>query len=256
MGETAPHAPLEEIEWRIDGKVDNGGGVRVVPYLDVPIVTRLLDEWVGPWRWKTRYEASDKPGVMWCHLSVASGKGEWVSKPDVGTASNFEADKGIVSDALKRVAMRQWGIGRNVFDLPILRLPQGKFRSVQDRNGNTQAYLTDESMTWIAGELKRRGFADAAEKAESAPVPEGHTDDEPEPQPEGETEEPFQPEQPAMTAAQEHVAKLVTGSGEQTKEALGEWWNEQGLPKRFPELSDEQCQHVMAKVDELEAVPF
>lgn len=249
MGETAPHAPLEEIEWRIDGKVDNGGGVRVVPYLDVPIVTRLLDEWVGPWRWRNSYEPTGKQGSLWCHLSIASGKGEWVTKTDLGVASNFEADKGIVSDALKRVAMRQWGIGRNVFDLPILRLPQGKFRSVQDRNGNTQAYLTDESMTWIAGELKRRGFADAAEKAESAPVPEGHADDEPESQP-----EPEQPE-PELTPAQAWVKGVVDDLDDDQKSALKDWWRQRKLPGTFAELWDEECTQVAEQCDALAGAP-
>lgn len=248
MGETAPHAPLEEIEWRIDGRVDNGGGVRVVPYLDVPIVTRLLDEWVGPWRWRNAYEPTGKQGSLWCHLSVANGKGEWVTKTDLGVASNFEADKGIVSDALKRVAMRQWGVGRNVFDLPILRLPQGKFRAVQDRQGNTQAYLTDESMTWIAGELKRRGFADAAEKAEAAPVPEAQPEADPEPQPQPDPE-------PKLTPAQEFVKGLLADLDDDQKNALKQWWRDQGLPGFFSDLSDEQCSAVAEQCEAVAGAP-
>lgn len=165
----APDVPLDEIEWRIDGDIDGGGGVRVVCYLDAPTVTRLLDEWVGPWRWSDRYEPSGKEGSMWCHLSVADPDGVWVTKSDLGTASNFEADKGLVSDALKRVAMRKWGVGRNVFDLPLLRLPEGKFRKYESR-GATKAALTDESLRWIAAELRRLGHDDAAKAAESTPV--------------------------------------------------------------------------------------
>lgn len=165
----APDVPLDEIEWRIDGDIDGGGGVRVVCYLDVPTVSRLLDEWVGPWRWSDRYEPSGKEGSMWCHLSVADPDGVWVTKSDLGTASNFEADKGLVSDALKRVAMRKWGVGRNVFDLPLLRLPEGKFRTYQSKGGQKPA-LTDESLRWIADELRRLGHDDAAKAAESTPV--------------------------------------------------------------------------------------
>lgn len=171
----APDVPLDEIEWRIDGDIDAGGGVRVVCYLDVPTVSRLLDEWVGPWRWSDRYEPSGKEGSMWCHLSVADDDGVWVTKSDLGTASNVEADKGLVSDALKRVAMRKWGVGRNVFDLPVLRLPQGKFRTYQSKGGQKPA-LTDESLTWIAGELRRLGHDDAAKAAESTAPPPAESD--------------------------------------------------------------------------------
>jgi hypothetical protein len=40
-----------------------------------------------------------------------------ISKSDVGDASNFEGNKGCVSDALKRAAV-QWGVGRYLYSLP------------------------------------------------------------------------------------------------------------------------------------------
>lgn len=243
MADMAPDAPLDEVEWRIDGKVDAGGGVRAVPYLEAPTVSRLLDEWVGPWRWRAAYEPTGKQGSLWCHLSVAHPDGEWITKTNLGVSSAFEPDKGIVSDAFKRVAQRDWGVGRNVLALPILRLPKGKFRAVDDRNGVTQGYMTDESLQWIAAELKRRGFDDAAKAAEAADPPVEQASDESE-------------SEPSLTTAQENVAKLAANMDDDGKKALREWWKTQQLPGYFTQLTDEQCQAVTDKINALADPPF
>ena len=162
----APDVPLDKVEWRVDGNIDSGGGCRVVCYIDAPTVAGLLDAWVGPDRWWDRYEPAPN-GALWCHLTVAFDDRE-VTKVDLGTPSNMEADKGLVSDAFKRVAMRKWRVGANVFDLPTLRIT--KFRQVTGRNGKTQAYLTGESHQEIAQQLRRLGFDDAAKHAEQAVV--------------------------------------------------------------------------------------
>lgn len=161
MSDFAPDAPLSEVEWRVQGKIDRAGGVQVVAYLDAPTVSRLLDEWVGPSRWRDHYEPTGKPGTMWCHLSIKFDD-EWITKEDIGTASDMEADKGLVSDAFKRVAMRKWGVGRNVFALPVLRIT--RFRQVERQGKDPMAYLTDESHAEIARLLKARGFDEAAEQ--------------------------------------------------------------------------------------------
>lgn len=233
----APDVPLDEIEWRIDGDIDQGGGVRVVCYLDAPTVSRLLDEWVGPWRWSDRYEPTGKEGSMWCHLSVADGDGVWVTKSDLGTASNFEADKGLVSDAFKRVAMRKWGVGRNVFDLPLLRLPEGKFRTYQSRGGQKPA-LTDASLSWIAGELRRLGHEDAAKATEST-APPSEDGDEPEPE--------------LATAEQRTEFHTLLDQLDQAQtEALSEWMQKwYGLSAaEFASLSSESAAKVLSVMAE------
>ena len=54
---TAPLVKLEEVEWRLDSEAyQRGGGreyvARWVPYLDATKVARLMDDWVGPARWR------------------------------------------------------------------------------------------------------------------------------------------------------------------------------------------------------------
>ena len=164
MSDKAPDVPLDQVEWRVQGTPANGS-VSVVAYLDAPTVADLLDGWVGPFRWRDHYEPVGKEGALWCHLSVKSEDGEWITKEDLGTASSMEADKGLVSDAFKRVAMRKWGVGRNVFALPVLRIR--KFRQYQ-KNGKDQAALTGESAVEIQQRLTALGFEDAAKQTRVA----------------------------------------------------------------------------------------
>lgn len=155
----------DEVEWRVDGKVDGGGGVRVVPYLDAPTVVEHLEAWAGELAWRDFYEPV-KQGVLWCHIEVRDREsGKWIRRTDLGTASNMEADKGVVSDAFKRCAMRKWRVGANVFKLPNLRLPPGSFDKYLDRNGNDQARLTPKSLQVIQQMLRAAGHEDAATQA-------------------------------------------------------------------------------------------
>lgn len=267
----APSAPHDDIKWRIEGKVDGGGGVRVVPYLDATTVSRLLDEWAGPLGWYDRYAPAEGEKVgLWCFLSVRDDQGEWVTKVDKGMASAFQPEKGLVSDAFKRTAMRKWGIGRNVFRLPTLRLPSGQFKTYQDKNSTTQGVLTEGSMGWIAGELKRLGFEDEASAAEAA-HPTATDEDEPAPEPdaapaaEPETQQPEtqttteaqeQPEAAQLTPAQHTVSNLATSLDDANKAALRDWWRSQGIPGHFGQLTDEQCTLVIEKINALTEVPF
>lgn len=123
----APDAPLDLVEWRVDSKPferDGSHRCRYVPYLDAARVATLLDQWVGPDRWRDIYEPAEVAGqtVLWCHLEIRFGE-VWVRKSDLGTPSNMEAQKGLVSDAFKRAAILKWGVGRNVYMLPTLWAP-------------------------------------------------------------------------------------------------------------------------------------
>jgi hypothetical protein len=149
----APDVPLSKVEWRVDGRPYKSR-VRVVPYIDARDVAEMLDEWVGPANWKDKYSdhpIAGKPAEM-CMLSVRVGD-EWVTKQDVGVPSNFESQKGTVSDAFKRVATIKWGVGRNVYELPAdIWVPC----DVKD----DKAYLNDKSLPAIHEELRKRGFGD------------------------------------------------------------------------------------------------
>lgn len=167
----APNAPLAEVEWRVDGqpKVDQGKApvCRFVPYLDAVIIAKLLDEWVGAENWSDTYETGAVSGkeAMWCHLSIRVGDA-WVTKTDIGVPSNFEPQKGSVSDAFKRAACLKWGVGRNVYDLPTLWAVCRTYTA----NGKTQAVADGKkTLDDLLGQLKRRGFDDVAGKVRDEP---------------------------------------------------------------------------------------
>lgn len=172
-----PTVEHRHIQWRIDGNPASNDSVRVVPYLEAWVCAHYLDRWVGPACWRDSYEPTGKTGVMWCHIDVRDLSGEWVRHTDVGTASQFEADKGLISDAFKRCASRKWGIGWNVFELPgPLWLPQGKYRSYQ-AGGKTVAVLTDQSQAEILRQLVAQGVDVTARDVAVDHTATDHSDD-------------------------------------------------------------------------------
>jgi len=67
-------------------------------------------------------------------------RGQWVSKQDVGSPSNVEAEKGRASDGLKRCCSR-WGIGRELYTAPRIFVYADKCGKIQQgKNGKMQCY--------------------------------------------------------------------------------------------------------------------
>lgn len=109
------HAPFppNEIEWRVGStKADKSSGLALA-YLTARHVMERLDEVCGVENWQDRYEFHGKRTV--CYLSIRID-GEWVTKADGAGDSDVEAEKGAISDALKRAAVK-WGVGRYLYDL-------------------------------------------------------------------------------------------------------------------------------------------
>jgi hypothetical protein len=71
-----------------------------------------LDEVAGVGNWQDRYEFHGPRTV--CYLSLRVGD-EWITKADGAGDSDVEAEKGAISDALKRAAVK-WGIGRYLYN--------------------------------------------------------------------------------------------------------------------------------------------
>lgn len=166
----APSVPLSDVEWRVDSKPKDGKA-RFVPHINARIAAALMDEWVGPENWKDAYRVAtiagkeavvaevsvyvggsepstqSAPGI---EVTSFGGSGQWVTKTDVGVASQTEPQKGAVSDAFKRVVSVKWGAGRNVYDLPTLWAPC--------REWNEKAYPNDQTQPSILAQLKARGF--------------------------------------------------------------------------------------------------
>ena len=83
------------------------GQCTLLLYIDSRCASNILDETVGAFNWSIEYKSiGDK---VFGRLSIYDEERNiWVHKEDTGSASEFEADKGLSSDILKRCLAR-WG---------------------------------------------------------------------------------------------------------------------------------------------------
>ena len=100
-------------------------------YIDARDVMDRLDAVVGSHRWQDSY-VETQGGRVICKLSVCFGSDEfeWVTKSDGAGDTGTEGEKGAISDAFKRAAVK-FGIGRYLYgiksgwiDLDNGRIPQ------------------------------------------------------------------------------------------------------------------------------------
>ena len=111
-----PLLKANDVECRIK-KTTNEGAVLLL-YKTARVDMRILDEVYGSMNWQRHHEVINNN--LFCTISVwDSEKSQWVSKQDVGTESNAEAEKGQASDAFKRAGFA-WGIGRELYDAPFI----------------------------------------------------------------------------------------------------------------------------------------
>lgn len=109
----AAEFPREAISWRAQSVTKDGTKAMALAYIDARDVMDRLDEVCGPADWQDRYEFHGARTI--CYLSIRIN-GEWVTKADGAGDSDVEAEKGAISDALKRAAVK-WGIGRYLYHL-------------------------------------------------------------------------------------------------------------------------------------------
>lgn len=108
-------APLPNISWRAQTLNQQGNQAMALAYMDARDVMERLDDVCGPANWKDAYTETAKGRV----ISTISIKidGEWISKSDGAGDTAVEGEKGGISDAFKRAAVK-WGIGRYLYDMP------------------------------------------------------------------------------------------------------------------------------------------
>lgn len=114
----------EAISWRVGStNADKTKGMALC-YIDARDVQDRLDAVCGIQGWQCRYVPThDKKTIceigILCDFPGYAGPNhpsEWVWKADGAGDSDIEAEKGALSDAFKRAAVR-WGVGRYLYDL-------------------------------------------------------------------------------------------------------------------------------------------
>lgn len=120
-------APFEpsEISWRVGSVTKDKLKGMALAYLDARAVADRLDAVCGPDGWQCRYSHAAQKTVCDIGIRVQTEAAtanavyqtyEWLWKADGAGDSDIEAEKGALSDAFKRAAVR-WGIGRYLYDL-------------------------------------------------------------------------------------------------------------------------------------------
>lgn len=149
-----PFAP-DQISWRTgstnidkqtnkprDGKDAQG---LALAYLDARDVMDRFDVVCAPDGWQCRYSHVGATTV--CEIGVRS-EGDWLWKADGAGATDIEAEKGMLSDAFKRAAVR-WGVGRYLYGLPspwVALEPAGRsWRIKQSEYGKLRLLLATHS---------------------------------------------------------------------------------------------------------------
>jgi hypothetical protein len=111
---------IEDIDFRVQS-INAKGYATILAYKSARVDMQRLDQAVGPLNWQRKHELID--GKLFCHVGIYNEEnGEWVWKSDVGTESMTEATKGESSDSFKRACFN-WGIGRELYDYPIISIP-------------------------------------------------------------------------------------------------------------------------------------
>lgn len=108
----APFDPAK-ISWRVGSTTRDKTKGMALAYIDSRDVMERLDAVCGVENWECRYPHAAAKTV--CEIAIFI-KDRWVVKADGAGDSDVEAEKGALSDAFKRAAVK-WGIGRYLYDL-------------------------------------------------------------------------------------------------------------------------------------------
>ena len=122
----------EEIDWRIGSVNKEKTKGMALAYMDARAVMDRLDGVCGPDGWQCNYSVHGALAV--CNIGVRMPDGSWIWKADGAGATDVEGEKGMLSDALKRAAVR-WGIGRYLYEMksPWVTLENGRYISDSER---------------------------------------------------------------------------------------------------------------------------
>jgi len=112
------HFPKEAVSWRSQ-TISSNGSALALAYIDARDVMNRLDDVCGPENWQDEYDCIN--GRTICKIGLFIND-RWVWKSDGAGDTQVEAEKGGISDAFKRAAVK-WGVGRYLYDLPAVWVP-------------------------------------------------------------------------------------------------------------------------------------
>lgn len=106
--------PVEMIEWRVGSTNSDKTKGLALCYIDARAVMERLDAECGTAGWQCNYTPGVNGSII-CNIGIFTDQ-EWIWKADGAGATDVEGEKGALSDAFKRAAVR-WGIGRYLYEM-------------------------------------------------------------------------------------------------------------------------------------------
>jgi len=105
--------PPSAVSWRVGPTTGDKRSGMALAYIDSRDVQDRLDAVCGPGGWGDSYPHAGQKTV--CSISIKVDD-DWVTKSDGAGDTDMEQEKGALSDAFKRAAVK-WGIGRYLYSL-------------------------------------------------------------------------------------------------------------------------------------------
>ena len=145
MYELAQPFDRKDIKWRVQRTTKDGTAGLALAYVNARTVQIRLDIVMGA-NWQTKH-INYGPKTI-CHLGLKLDD-EWIWRSDGAGDTNYEADKGALSDSFKRSAV-MWGIGRHLYDLPSV------WVKCETKNGRFSRFTQDP---WQVVQSKQSDFS-------------------------------------------------------------------------------------------------
>lgn len=112
-------------QWRVQSYSKTKAFANVMSYIDARDCMDILDSY-AIYGWGRDHEEID--GKVYCRVSINMPDGTFQTRSDCGTPSQTEKDKGQASDSFKRACVN-FGIGRFLYDLPILKIKTSEVKT-------------------------------------------------------------------------------------------------------------------------------
>lgn len=124
-----------QVKWRIGSTTKKKDKALMLAYIDARDVMERLDTVCGVENWQDTYVGYGDRVI--CSISIKIGD-EWVTKSDGAGDTAVEADKGGISDAFKRAAVK-WGVGRHLYSMKCRWMPYNE--QTKKVNGDPWDYI-------------------------------------------------------------------------------------------------------------------
>ena len=143
-----------DIQWLPKRLKGDGTSSMALAYVNVRQVQDRLNTVMGS-NWQCKHEVFGAKTI--CHLGLFLDD-KWVWRSDGAGDTQFEADKGAISDSLKRAAV-SFGIGRHLYDLPSIWV-KCQSRQGKDSNGKPNGKFYFQKFTEDPWDIVRKNKSD------------------------------------------------------------------------------------------------